>query len=86
MHREGWGEAADRILELFQAGRREEAIEAVPDEYIDEGGLVGDEARIRRRWRDLWEDMPFTGVTVRTDQEEAYDLMADLAGSRDRRP
>jgi F420-dependent oxidoreductase-like protein len=86
MHREGWGEAADRILELFQAGRREDAIEAVPDEYIDEGGLIGDETRIRRRWQDLWEDMPFTGVTVRTGQEEAYDLMADLTGARDRKP
>ena len=26
--------------------------------------------------------MPFTGVTVRTEQEEAYDLMADLVGAR----
>lgn len=84
MHREGWGAAAERITELFQAGRRDEAIAAVPDEYIDEGGLFGDEARIRDRWRKLWEPMPYTGVTVRTEQEEAYDLMADLTGSRDR--
>ena len=84
MHREGWGEAADRILELFQAGKRDEAIAAVPDEYVDEGGLIGDEKRIRDRWRALWEDMPYTGVTVRTEQMEAFELMADLVGARDR--
>jgi alkanesulfonate monooxygenase SsuD/methylene tetrahydromethanopterin reductase-like flavin-dependent oxidoreductase (luciferase family) len=83
MHREGWGEAADRIHELFQAGRREEAIAAVPDDYVDEGGLFGDVERIRKRWRALWEDMPYTGLTVRTEQEDAYELMAELAGSRD---
>lgn len=82
MHREGWGEAADRIHELFQAGKRAEAIEAVPDEYIDEGGLYGDPERIKKRWRAVWEDMPYTGVTVRTEQEEAYDLMAELVGTR----
>ena len=84
MHREGWGEAADRIHELFQAGKRAEAIAAVPDEYMDEGGLFGPVERIRERWRRDWEGMPFTGVTVRTRQDEAYDLMADLVGSRDR--
>ncbi len=84
MHREGWGEAADRIHELFQAGRREEAIAAVPDDYIDEGGLFGSVDRIRERWRSEWEDMPYTGLTIRTEQEEAYDLMAELAGIRDR--
>ena len=83
MHREGWGEAADRIFELFQAGHREEAIAAVPDEYIDEGGLYGPVERIRERWRSEWEGVPYTGVTVRTRQDEAYELMADLVGSRD---
>ncbi|MBW2268922.1 MAG: LLM class flavin-dependent oxidoreductase [Deltaproteobacteria bacterium] len=83
MHREGWGEAADRIFELFQAGKRDEAIAAVPDEYVDEGGLFGTPERIKERWRSDWESMPYTGVTVRARQEEAYELMADLVGSRD---
>lgn len=83
MHREGWGEAADRILELFQAGKRDEAVAAVPDEYMDEGGLFGPVERIRERWRSQWETMPYTGITVRTSQDEAYELMADLAGTRD---
>jgi F420-dependent oxidoreductase-like protein len=83
MEREGWGEAANRIHELFQAGRRDEAIAAVPDDYIDEGGLFGPTARIRERWRKSWEGMPYTGLTVRTQQDEAYALMAELAGARD---
>ncbi len=83
MHREGWGETADHIHALFQAGHRKEAIAAVPDEYVDEGGLYGDEARVSRRWREHWESMPYTGITVRSEQEEAFDLMAELAGSRD---
>jgi F420-dependent oxidoreductase-like protein len=83
MHREGYGDAADRILELFQAGKRDEAVAAVPDEYMDEGGLFGPVERIRERWRGQWEKMPYTGITVRTEQEEAYELMADLAGTRD---
>ena len=77
------GEAADRIHELFQAGKRAEAIEAVPDEYMDEGGLFGPVERIRERWRDQWEKMPYTGLTVRAEQEEAFDLMAELAGTRE---
>jgi len=84
MHREGWGEAADRIHELFQSGRRDEAVAAVPDDYVDEGGLFGPRERVRERWRQLWEPMPFTGVTVRSEQEEAFDFMAELAGAEPR--
>jgi F420-dependent oxidoreductase-like protein len=83
MEREGWGEAAARIHELFQAGRRAEAIAAVPDEYVDEGGLYGPVARIRERWRSDWEGLPLTGLTVRSEQEEAFALMAELVGARD---
>ena len=57
MEREGYGEAAERIHELFLAGRRDEAIAAVPDEYIDEGGALRHRVeRIRERWRKHWED------------------------------
>jgi len=76
----GYREAAETIQELFLAGRRGEAIEAVPDEYCDEFGLVGPEARIRQRYR-RWEDSGVTGLRVQTDQEEAIALMADLAGT-----
>ena len=50
---------------------------------MDEGGLYGPVERIRERWRSDWESMPFTGVTVRTQNEEGYELMADLVGVQD---
>src|SRR6478735_6304450 len=34
MTRRGFGDAADRIQELLLAGRRDEAVAAVPDEYV----------------------------------------------------
>jgi hypothetical protein len=83
MKREGWPEAAERIQELFLAGKREEAVAAVPDEYLDEGGLIGPVERIRERWK-AWESCGATGLTVRTEQDEAFELMAELAGTRDR--
>jgi F420-dependent oxidoreductase-like protein len=81
MERRGYGEAAARIQELYLAGRKAEALEEVPDEYVDEGALVGPVARIRERYR-AWEDSGVTGLTVGTQQDEALELMADLAGTR----
>ena len=48
MARRGYADAAERIQELFLAGRRDEAVAAVPDEYVDEGALLGSPARIAR--------------------------------------
>ena len=51
----------------------------MPDDYLDAQNLVGPVERIKERWRKYWEPMPYTGVTIRTEQDEAYDLMAELA-------
>ena len=40
----------------------------------------GPRERIRERWR-AWEDSGATGLTVRTQQDEAFELMAELAGA-----
>jgi len=77
----GYGEAAERIQELYLAGRKAEAAAAVPDDFIDEGALVGPRDRIRERFR-AWADSGATGLTVATQQDEAIELMADLAGCR----
>ena len=77
MIRRGFGDAAERIQELFLAKRKDEAIAAVPDEFVDQGGLIGDEARIKRRFRD-WEDSGATGLTI-TGDERAIRLMAEAA-------
>ena len=81
MARRGFPEAAARIQELFLAGRREEAVAAVPDEYLDEGALFGPSQRIAERFR-VWQDSGATGLTLHTAQNEALELLADLAGTR----
>ena len=78
MVRRGYGDAAARIQQLYLAGRKDEATAAVPDEFCDEGALVGPVGRIRERYR-AWADSGITGLTVVADQEEALTLMADLA-------
>jgi F420-dependent oxidoreductase-like protein len=78
MVRRGYGDAAARIQQLYLAGRKEEATAAVPDEFCDEGALVGPVGRIRERYQ-AWADSGITGLTVVADTEEALTLMADLA-------
>lgn len=82
MARRGFPKEAARIHELWLAGRKQEAIAAVPDEYHDEGNLIGSPARIRSRW-DAWTTRGLTGLIVRVDDPQALDLLADLAGTRD---
>jgi F420-dependent oxidoreductase-like protein len=82
MARRGFAAEAERIQELFLAGRREEAVAAVPDEYLDAGALLGSPQRIRERWR-AWEDSGATGLTLHARQPEALELLAELAGCRD---
>jgi len=77
MKRRGYGEAAERIQELFQAGRREEATRAVPDQYVDDGALVGPEARIRERFA-AWQDSGATGMTLHGADEKAMRLFARM--------
>jgi F420-dependent oxidoreductase-like protein len=74
----GFGEAAARIQELYLAGRKDEAIDAVPDEFVDLKSLVGPPARIRERYR-AWEEMGVDALTVRSRQPGAIDLMAECA-------
>ena len=78
MIRRGFAEAADRIQELYLAHRKEEAIAAVPDEWVDMKSLVGPPARIRDRFR-AWEESGATSLTVRSRQPEAIEVMAQAA-------
>ena len=83
MVRRGYPEAAAKIQELYLSGRKREAIEAVPDEFCDEAALVGPPQRIRDRYKD-WESSGATGLTLASLQPEGMELMAELAGTRDR--
>lgn len=81
MVKRGYGEAAARIQELYLAGRKAEALEEVPDDFVDEGCLVGPKERIRERFA-AWRDCGLTGLTIGSDQPETLELMAELAEVR----
>jgi F420-dependent oxidoreductase-like protein len=78
MVRRGFGDAAKRIQELYLAHRKDEAIAAVPDEWVDMKSLVGPAARIRERYR-AWEDCGADTISVRSRQPEAVEVMAQAA-------
>jgi F420-dependent oxidoreductase-like protein len=83
MARRGFAEAAARIQELWLAGRKQDAIDAVPDEYLEQTALIGSAARIRDRYEREFANCGATGLIVRSDQAEGLELLADLAGTRD---
>ena len=74
----GYGEAAERIQELYLAGRQEEAAAAVPDEYVDEESLIGPPDRIRRRLG-AWREAGVDELKVRFTTTDVLELMAELA-------
>jgi F420-dependent oxidoreductase-like protein len=81
----GMGEVCDRVEELKAAGRMDEAIAAVPDEYIDQSWLVGPISRIRKRLRP-WLESGATGLILRygpqvglNQPEENYDFYRAIA-------
>ncbi len=78
VRRMGYGDAVDRIQELFLAGRRDEAAAAVPDEFADEISLCGPRERIRERLQ-VWERSPVTTILAGTTDIEALRVLADAA-------
>ena len=74
--RMGFGEAADRVQELFFAGRRDEAFAAVPNELCDEIALVGPKERIRERLA-AWRESPVTMLNVGTADPDTLRFMAE---------
>ena len=82
MARRGFPEAAARIQELWLAGRKQEAVAAVPDEYLEQGSLIGTEQRIRRRWPEIGAP-GVTGLIIGAPGPAELRLLADLAGTRE---
>lgn len=77
MARMGYGEEARRIQELFLAGRREEAVLAVPDAFADEISLVGPRERIAERL-ELWRKGPVTDLLVLSPDRHTLRVLAEL--------
>jgi F420-dependent oxidoreductase-like protein len=80
MVQRGYADVATRVQELFLAGHKQEAAEAIPDEYVDEAGLYGSPERIAQRYLQ-WADSGVTGLAIATSQDAAVELMAELAGT-----
>lgn len=74
----GFADAANRIQELFLAGRKDEAAAAVPDEYLDEAALIGPQARIAERFT-RWRDSAFTLLRLTCRDSEAVETIAAIA-------
>ncbi|MWA10831.1 LLM class F420-dependent oxidoreductase [Streptomyces sp. BA2] len=79
MARMGFEAEARRIQELFLAGRREEAVLAVPDAFADEISLVGPRERIAERL-ELWRKGPVTDLLVLAPDAHTLRVLAELNG------
>ncbi|MDX2707464.1 LLM class F420-dependent oxidoreductase [Streptomyces sp. PA03-6a] len=77
MARMGYEEEARRIQELFLAGRREEAVAAVPDAFADEISLVGPRGRIAERL-EAWRSGPVTDLLVTAPDPATLRVLAEL--------
>ncbi|MFJ6660977.1 LLM class F420-dependent oxidoreductase [Streptomyces sp. NPDC091377] len=77
MARMGYAEEARRIQDLFLAGRREEAIRAVPDRFADEISLVGPRQRVAERL-ELWRRSPATDLLLLSPDRHTLRVLAEL--------
>ncbi|MFI6032880.1 LLM class F420-dependent oxidoreductase [Streptomyces sp. NPDC051315] len=77
MARMGYEEEARRIQDLFLAGRREEAVRAVPDAFADEISLVGPRARVAERL-ELWRRGPVTDLLALAPDPHTLRVLAEL--------
>ena len=76
----GYGDAAEKIQDLYLAGKKDEARNAVPDQLVDDIALVGPEARIRELAQD-WKAAGARGeigtLLINAQQPEVLPILAD---------
>ena len=75
--RYGYEEAATKVQDLYLAGRKREAIAAVPDELVDAVALCGPKERIKERL-DLWKKSPVTTLNITVFDMNTLRVMAEL--------
>jgi hypothetical protein len=73
----GYEPEAQRIQELFLAGRQAEAVASVPAAFADEISLVGPRARIADRLQ-AWKASPVTDLLVTTRDPLTLRTLAEL--------
>ena len=76
--RYGYADATATIQDLYLAGKKNEAIAAVPDALVDEVALVGDRARIGDRL-EAFRECGVGTLILQARQPEALRLLAELA-------
>jgi F420-dependent oxidoreductase-like protein len=77
MGRMGFPDEAQKIQDLFMAGKREEAIAAVPNAFIDEVSLVGSKARIRDRMQ-AWRESRVTTMLIHAQDPAKLAEVAEI--------
>ncbi len=77
MGRFGYEKEVAAIQDAFFAGRRDEAIALVPDDFADAISLCGSRERIRDRLA-MWEESPVTTLLVYSPGKEALAPLAEL--------
>lgn len=77
MAKAGFAEAAERVQELYLAGHKEEAVQAVPDDYVDLIGLVGPAARIKEKWKD-WADSGLDTLVLSIHDDRALEVVGEI--------
>jgi F420-dependent oxidoreductase-like protein len=79
----GYEAEAVKIQDLYLAGRRDEAVAAVPDRLVDELALVGPRERIRERlgaWKRAGEQHHVTSMLLTSGDIEALRFVAANIG------
>ena len=75
--RMGFEEAAEKIQDLYLAGKKDEAMLAVPTELADEISLVGSADRIKDRLN-AWRETPVSSLLVSTKSIRELRTFAEL--------
>ncbi|HEX5083090.1 MAG TPA: LLM class flavin-dependent oxidoreductase, partial [Blastocatellia bacterium] len=76
--RYGYEEAANRIQDLYLAGKKMESMTAVPDELVDEIALCGPRERIAERLA-AWKECGITTLICGASDINTLRVMAELA-------
>jgi F420-dependent oxidoreductase-like protein len=75
--RYGYEDAARTIQDLYLAGKKREAIAAVPDALVDDVALCGPKERIAEQL-EQWRSSPITTLNIMPYSPESLQVMAEL--------
>ncbi len=77
MGRMGFEAEAAKVQDLFMAGKRAEAVAAVPDQFADEISLCGPIDRIKERL-EAWKETPVTTLLLANQDSATMRAMAEI--------